>query len=75
MNTVCGAPMIFAELPANKLPKGTVPIKAIVKKLMTRPLTLSSTMDCSIVLLEAICNIIPSPVITIKTKESVKKCE
>ena len=73
MSTVFGAPISSAELPANKLPKGAVPIMAIVKKLITRPRIRSSTMDCNKVLLEAISNIMPSPVITIRINKATKK--
>src|SRR6185312_10033292 len=72
---VVAGPNLSAMTPANRLPNGTVPKNAMVKKLITRPRLSSSTSVCRMVLLAAICTIIPSPVGTRIAKDSQKLCD
>lgn len=74
-NKVTGAPILPANVPASRLPKGAVPIIAMAKKLMTLPLFPSSTICCRTILLEAISTIIPKPVMDIRISENHKKWE
>src|SRR4030042_5686888 len=75
INTVFEAPIELARVPAIKLPKGDIPIKAIVKKLTTLPRLSSSVIVCKIVFVEAMCIIIPNPLINIIESESHKFLE
>jgi len=51
---VCGAPNLPAMAPASRQPKGTTPINATIKRLITLPRLSSWTIVCRTVLLDAI---------------------
>ena len=52
-----------------------MPIKAVVKKAITRPRLSGSTIVCSMVLMEAVPIIMPNPAPSIMAQESQNQCE
>ena len=59
-----------AKVPAIRLPSGAIPMKATVKKLITRPRLSLSTNVCSMVLQDATRTMTPKPITTINIKEN-----
>ena len=73
--TVFSVPMREARSPAIRLPKGAMPRKATVYKLITRPRFCSCTIVCRIVLLAANCTMIEKPAtqrMAIESRRSVE---
>lgn len=66
--SVTGVPTKPAMKPNNKLPNDSMLRRAITNRLSTRPRFWSSTMLCTMVLLDAICIIKEKPSTTAMTK-------
>ena len=74
---VAGAPICLEQNPDIRLPNGAIPIKAMVYMLMTLPRLSSSESVCSMVLHAAMHDIMPTPVVNMKTSENANErdCE
>ena len=64
------SPACSAMVPRRSAPSGIDPIKIMVYKPITRPLSESGTMDCIVALEKFTTNIIDAPTNTIRSSES-----